>query len=551
MSPAKHIFVTGGVASSLGKGLTASSLGRLLKSRGLRVTMQKLDPYINVDPGTMNPFQHGEVFVTDDGGETDLDLGHYERFVDVPLSKKSNATTGSIYQEVLAKERRGAYLGQTVQVIPHITDEIKDRILRLADEDVDVVITEIGGTVGDIEILPFLEAIRQFRKDVGRDSVFYVHVTLVPFIGPSGEQKTKPTQHSVTELRSRGIQPDAIVCRSDRPIPTRLKEKISQLCDVPEEGIVSAVDADTLYEIPLVLHDEGLDDYVCRVLHIDDEHPDLGAWRELVRRVDAADQEVRIGLVGKYVNLPDAYLSVVEALKHGGYACGARVVIDWIASDDAEGLLAEGRLRDLDGIVIPGGFGVRGIEGKVTAAGYAREHLVPFLGLCLGLHCATIEFARDACGLAGANSSEFDSHSPHPVIDLMDEQRDVVDLGGTMRLGAYPAKLLPGSIVHRAYGEQVVYERHRHRYEVNNKYRRALTDAGLVSSGTSPDDRLVEFIELPETVHPFFVATQAHPEFKSRPDRPHPLFAAFVAAARDRAEGRAPRLPIPADVPGA
>jgi CTP synthase len=551
MSPAKHIFVTGGVASSLGKGLTASSLGRLLKSRGLRVTMQKLDPYINVDPGTMNPFQHGEVFVTDDGGETDLDLGHYERFVDVPLSKKSNATTGSIYQEVLAKERRGAYIGQTVQVIPHITDEIKDRILRLADEDVDVVITEIGGTVGDIEILPFLEAIRQFRKDVGRDSVFYVHVTLVPFIGPSGEQKTKPTQHSVTELRSRGIQPDAIVCRSDRPIPTRLKEKISQLCDVPEEGIVSAVDADTLYEIPLVLHDEGLDDYVCRVLHIDDRPPDLGAWRDLVRRVEASDQEVRIGLVGKYVNLPDAYLSVVEALKHGGYGCGARVVIDWIASDDAEGLLAEGRLRDLDGIVIPGGFGVRGIEGKVTAAGYAREHLVPFLGLCLGLHCATIEFARDACGLAGANSSEFDSHSPHPVIDLMDEQRDVVDLGGTMRLGAYPAKLLPGSIVHRAYGEQVVYERHRHRYEVNNKYRRALTDAGLVSSGTSPDDRLVEFIELPQAVHPFFVATQAHPEFKSRPDRPHPLFAAFVAAARDRAEGRAPRLPIPADVPGA
>jgi CTP synthase len=546
---AKHIFVTGGVASSLGKGLTASSLGRLLKSRGLRVTMQKLDPYINVDPGTMNPFQHGEVFVTDDGGETDLDLGHYERFVDVPLTKKSNATTGSIYEEVLAKERRGAYLGQTVQVIPHITDEIKERIVRLADEDVDVVITEIGGTVGDIEILPFLEAVRQFRKDVGRDNVFYVHVTLVPFIGPSGEQKTKPTQHSVTELRSRGIQPDAIVCRSDRPIPTRLKEKISQLCDVPEEGIVSAVDADSLYEIPLVLHDEGLDDYVCRVLHLDEHAPDLGEWRSLVRRIGAAEQEVRIGLVGKYVNLPDAYLSVAEALRHGGYACGARVEIDWIASDDAEGLLAEGRLRDLDGIVIPGGFGVRGVEGKVAAAGFARENGVPYLGLCLGLQCAVIEFARDACGLLGANSSEFSPSTPHPVIDLMDEQRDVVDLGGTMRLGAYPAKLVPGTIVQRAYGEAVVYERHRHRYELNNKYRRRLEQAGLVCSGTSPDDRLVEYVELDPLRHPFFVGTQAHPEFKSRPDRPHPLFAAFVAAARDRAEGRAPRLPMEAAVP--
>jgi CTP synthase len=541
---AKHIFVTGGVVSSLGKGLTAASLGRLLKSRGLRVTLQKLDPYINVDPGTMNPFQHGEVFVTDDGGETDLDLGHYERFVDVPLSKKSNATTGLIYQEVLAKERRGAYLGQTVQVIPHITDEIKDRIVRLADEDVDVVITEVGGTVGDIEILPYLEAIRQFRKDVGRDNVFYVHVTLVPFIGPSGEQKTKPTQHSVTELRSRGIQPDAIVCRSDRPIPTRLKEKISQLCDVPEQGIVSAVDADHLYEIPLVLHEEGLDDYVCRVLRLDEHAPDLAEWRALVDRVDAVDRTVRIGLVGKYVLLPDAYLSVVEALRHGGYACGARVEIDWIASDDAEGLLAEGRLRELDGIVIPGGFGIRGIEGKIAAAGYARANGIPFLGLCLGLHCAVIEFARDACGLAGADSSEFEPHTEHPVIDLMDEQRDVIDLGGTMRLGAYPAKLAPGTVVHGAYGEDVVYERHRHRYEVNNRYRRRLEDGGLVCSGTSPDERLVEFIELPRSVHPFYVATQAHPEFKSRPDRPHPLFAAFVRAAADRAEGRAPRLPI-------
>jgi CTP synthase len=545
---AKHIFVTGGVASSLGKGLTAASLGRLLKARGLRVTLQKLDPYINVDPGTMNPFQHGEVFVTDDGGETDLDLGHYERFVDVPLSKKSNATTGSIYQEVLAKERRGAYLGQTVQVIPHITDEIKDRILRLADDDVDVVITEVGGTVGDIEILPFLEAIRQFRKDVGRDNVFYVHVTLVPFIGPSGEQKTKPTQHSVTELRSRGIQPDAIVCRSDRPIPTRLKEKISQLCDVPEEGIVSAVDAEHLYEIPLVLHDEGLDDYVCRVLRLEEHEPDLAEWRGLVAAVDASDRTVRIGVVGKYVLLPDAYLSVVEALRHGGYGCGARIEIDWIASDDAEGLLAEGRLRELDGVVIPGGFGIRGIEGKVAAAGYARTNGIPFLGLCLGLHCAVIEFARDACGLAGADSSEFEPHTEHAVIDLMDEQRDVIDLGGTMRLGAYPAKLLPGTVVRDAYGEDVVYERHRHRYEVNNRYRRRLEEAGLVCSGTSPDERLVEFIELPRSVHPFFVATQAHPEFKSRPDRPHPLFTAFVRAAAERADGRAPRLPIDTSV---
>jgi CTP synthase len=543
---AKHIFVTGGVASSLGKGLTASSLGRLLKCRGLRVTMQKLDPYINVDPGTMNPFQHGEVFVTDDGGETDLDLGHYERFVDVPLSKKSNATTGSIYSDVLAKERRGAYLGQTVQVIPHVTDEIKDRILALAaDEDVDVVITEIGGTVGDIEILPFLEAIRQFRKDVGRENVFYVHVTLVPFIGPSGEQKTKPTQHSVTELRSRGIQPDAIVCRSDRPIPLRLKEKISQLCDVPEAGIVSCVDAPSLYEIPLVLHDEGLDDYVCNMLHLADREPDLSGWKELVGRVEAATEPVRIGLVGKYVNLPDAYLSVVEALRHGGYACGANVEIDWIASDDTEGLLAEGRLGDLDGIVIPGGFGFRGIEGKIAAAGFAREHEIPFLGLCLGMQCAVIEYARDVCGLAGANSSEFAPDSPHPVIDLMDEQRSVVDMGGTMRLGLYPAKLQPGTAVYDAYGEEVVYERHRHRYEVNNRYRARLEEAGLVCSGTSPDGRLVEFVELPG--HPFYVATQAHPEFKSRPDRPHPLFAAFVLAARERHEGRLPRLPLAAE----
>jgi CTP synthase len=540
----KHVFVTGGVASSLGKGLTASSLGRLLKSRGLRVTMQKLDPYINVDPGTMNPFQHGEVFVTDDKGETDLDLGHYERFVDVPLTRRSNATTGSIYQSVLAKERKGEYLGETVQVIPHITNEIKHRILALANDDVDVVITEVGGTVGDIEILPFLEAIRQFRKDVGRENVFYVHVTLVPYIGPSGEQKTKPTQHSVTELRGRGIQPDAIVCRSDRPISKRLKEKISALCDVPEAGIVTAVDAEILYEIPLVLHDEGFDDYVCKVLHLDQHEADLTEWTTLVERVRAARDDVRIGLVGKYINLPDAYLSVVEALKHGGYACGANVVVDWIAADDTEGLLAEGRLHDLDGIVVPGGFGMRGIPGKIEAAGYARRNGIPFLGLCLGLHCAVIEFARDVCLLENANSSEFDPRSPHPVIDLMDDQKAVVDMGGTMRLGAYPAKLHLGSRVREIYGEEVVYERHRHRYELNNRYRQVLEEHGMVLSGTSPDDLLVEFIELPKSKHPFFVATQAHPEFKSRPNRPHPLFAAFVRSALERAEGRLPRLPI-------
>ncbi|MCL6641326.1 MAG: CTP synthase, partial [Candidatus Rokubacteria bacterium] len=543
---AKFIFVTGGVVSGLGKGITAASLGRLLKSRGYDVTAMKFDPYVNVDAGTMSPLQHGEVFVTDDGGETDLDLGHYERFVDVPLNRRSNATTGSIYQAVLAKERHGAYLGQTVQVIPHITDEIKDRIRSLAADDVDVVITEVGGTVGDIEILPFLEAIRQFRNEVGRENVFYVHVTLMPYIGPAGEQKTKPTQHSVTELRSRGIQPDAIVCRSDRPIPTRLKEKISALCDVPVEGVVSAVDAEDLYEIPLVLHDEGLDDYVCRVLHLAERAPDLSEWRALVERVRAADQEVHVGLVGKYVNLPDAYLSVVEALKHGGYACGARVVVDWIAADDTEGLLAEGRLAGLDCIVVPGGFGMRGIEGKIAAAGYAREHGVPYLGLCLGMQCAVIEFARSVCGLAGANSSEFDTQSPHPVIDLMDEQRSVIDMGGTMRLGAYPAVLTKGSVVARAYGSEEVSERHRHRYEVNNAYRDRIAKSGLRFSGTSPDGHLVEFVEYPADQHPFFVATQAHPELKSRPTRPHPLFAAFVdAALKHKLEER-----LPVDVHG-
>jgi CTP synthase len=539
---AKHIFVTGGVASSLGKGLTASSLGRLLKARGLRVTMQKLDPYINVDPGTMNPFEHGEVFVTDDGGETDLDLGHYERFVDENLHRNSNSTTGSIYSSVIAKERRGDFLGKTVQVIPHVTDEIKGRITNLAADDVDVVITEVGGTVGDIEILPFLEAVRQFRKDVGRDNVCYVHLTLVPYIGPSGEQKTKPTQHSVTELRSRGIQPDVIVCRSDQPISEGLKRKISMLCDVPMEGVASAVDADNIYEIPLVLHAEGLDDYVCRLLHFDGpEHAvDLSAWEAMVDRIEAATTSVRIGLIGKYVNLPDAYLSVVEALRHAGFHHRAKVEIEWVQAEEVTGMLADGRLRDLDGIVIPGGFGERGVEGKVAAAGYAREHRIPCLGLCLGLQAMVIELARNVALLAGANSREIDSRTPHPVIDLMDEQAEVTDLGGTMRLGSYVARLRPDSQVGAAYGEPVVSERHRHRYEVNPRYRLRLEEAGLVCSGTSPDDRLVEFVEL--AGHPFWVGTQAHPEFKSRPDRPHPLFRELVGAALSRARGRAPRL---------
>ncbi len=539
----KHIFVTGGVASSLGKGLTASSIGRLLKMRGLRVTMQKLDPYINVDPGTMNPFEHGEVFVTDDGGETDLDLGHYERFVDEDLSRSSNATTGSIYQAVLAMERRGEYLGRTVQVIPHITDEIKRRIRRLATDDVDVVITEVGGTVGDIEILPFLEALRQFRKDVGRDNLCYVHVTLVPFIGPSGEQKTKPTQHSVTELRSRGIQPDVIVCRSEAPLSPSLKRKISNLCDVDEHAVVNAADTRNIYELPLVLHDEGLDDEVCRILRLDGE-PDTSSWEALVDRMEHADRRVRVGLIGKYVDLPDAYLSVVESLKHAGFHRGATVDIEWVRAEEVEGLLVGGRLADLDGIVIPGGFGERGIEGKIAAAGYAREHDVPCLGLCLGMQVMTISYARDVLGLAGANSTEFDPATPHPVIDLMDDQREITDLGGTMRLGAYWAVLTPGTKVAAAYGEPVVSERHRHRYEFNPKYRSRFEARGSwVCAGVSPDKRLVEFTELAD--HPFWVGTQAHPEFKSRPDRPHPLFREFVGASLARAEGRNPPIPFP------
>ena len=527
----KHVFVTGGVASSLGKGLTASSLGRLLKMRGLRVTMQKLDPYINVDPGTMNPFEHGEVFVTDDGGETDLDLGHYERFIDENLSRSSNATTGSIYQAVLAAERRGDYLGRTVQVIPHVTDEIKRRIQRLATDDVDVVITEVGGTVGDIEILPFLEAIRQFKNEVGRDNICYVHVTLVPFIGPSGEQKTKPTQHSVTELRSRGIQPDLIVCRSDEPISDQLKRKISGQCDVDQKNVINAADVKNIYELPLILHDEGLDTQICEVLKID-APLDLTPWRQLVARVEASTSPVRIGLIGKYVQLQDAYLSVVESLKHAGFHHGAKVEIVWIQAEDVEGLLADDRMTTLDGIVIPGGFGPRGIEGKIRAAEYARENMIPCLGLCLGMQVMTVEFARNVLGLSDANSTEFDLSTQNPVIDIMNDQRDVTDKGGTMRLGAYYAVLTPGTQVANAYGEPVVSERHRHRYEFNSTYRSRFEEAGFICSGTSPDKRLVEFIELQG--HPFWVGTQAHPEFKSRPDRPHPLFREMIGAALQR-----------------
>ncbi len=531
---AKHIFVTGGVASSLGKGITASSLGRLLKARGLRVTLQKLDPYINVDPGTMNPFEHGEVFVTDDGSETDLDLGHYERFVDVALRRNSSVTTGSIYRTVIARERRGDYLGKTVQVIPHVTDEIKSRIKALATDDVDVVITEVGGTVGDIEILPFLEAIRQFRKEVGRDNVCYIHLTLVPYLGTSGEQKTKPTQHSVTELRSRGIQPDVIVCRSDKPISPSVKAKISMLCDVTEEAVVSAIDAKNLYEVPARLHDEGLDTYVCSLLRFDTEtYPlDLANWQRVADRASSLSQRVRIGIIGKYVNLPDAYLSVVEALKHGGLANDTEVEVVWISAESVTPLLVDERLADLDGIVIPGGFGPRGIEGKINAATYTREQRIPCLGICLGLQTMVIDVARHLVGLEGAHSKEFAPDTSFPVIDLMEDQREVQDLGGTMRLGTYVAKLDPNSQVAKLYGEEVVEERHRHRFEVNPRYRGRLVDAGLRCSGLSPDGLLVEFIELDD--HPFWVGTQAHPEFKSRPDRPHPLFAGLVAAALDR-----------------
>jgi CTP synthase len=535
----RHIFVTGGVASSLGKGLTASSLGRLLRSRGLRVTMQKLDPYLNVDPGTMNPFQHGEVFVTEDGAETDLDIGHYERFLDVELPASSNVTTGQVYSRVIAKERRGEYLGDTVQVIPHITDEIKSRMRDQASPDVDVIITEIGGTVGDIESQPFLEAARQVRHELGRDDCFFLHVSLVPYIGPSGELKTKPTQHSVAALRSIGIQPDAIVLRSDRVVPDSIKRKIALMCDVDNEAVVNCADAPSIYDIPRVIHSEGLDAYVVRRLDLPFHDVEWDGWNRLLERVHEPEHNVEIALVGKYIDLPDAYLSVTEALRAGGFDNDTKVAIRWVAADDCrtpEG--AQDALDGVDAVLVPGGFGVRGIDGKVGALRWARENLVPTLGICLGLQSMVIEYARNVLGLEDASSTEFDPNSTHPVIATMAEQLAIVggdgDLGGTMRLGAYDAHLGSGSVVAKAYGSERVSERHRHRYEVNNAYRAQLEEAGLVFSGTSPDAKLVEFVELPAEVHPYYVSTQAHPEFKSRPTRSHPLFSGLVAAALER-----------------
>ncbi|MDY6793801.1 MAG: CTP synthase [Actinomycetota bacterium] len=535
--PVKYIFVTGGVSSSLGKGITAASLGRLLKARGLKVTMQKMDPYINVDPGTMNPFQHGEVFVTDDGTETDLDLGHYERFVDEHLGRENNVTTGSVYWSIISRERKGEFLGGTVQVIPHVTNEIKERILRLTrSSEVDVIITEIGGTVGDIESLPFLEAIRQFKKDVGEENVMYIHVSLVPYLETTRELKTKPTQHSVKELRSIGIHPDAIVCRSSSSIADDLKDKISLLCDVDIEGVISAPTAEFIYEVPLLLHAEGLGDYVARHMGLEGHEEDLSEWEEMVWSIKASTEEVHIGVVGKYVDLPDAYLSIIESLKHGGFTHSARVNIRWIASDDITAENAGEILSSLDGILVPGGFGVRGVDGKVEAVRYARENKVPYFGICLGLQCAVIEAARNISDLGKANSSEFDPATPDPVIDLLPSQREVDEMGGTMRLGLYPCKLQEGSLAYKGYRQEVIYERHRHRYEVNNHYRTILQEGGMIFSGLSPDGRLVEIIERED--HPWFLASQFHPEFKSRPNRPHPLFRDFVGAAlRQRMSG--------------
>jgi CTP synthase len=532
----KHLFVTGGVASSLGKGLTASSLGRLLRSRGIRVTMQKLDPYLNVDPGTMNPFQHGEVFVTDDGAETDLDIGHYERFLDTNLHGSANVTTGQVYSRVIARERRGEYLGETVQVIPHITNEIKERIRAMAAPDIDIVITEVGGTVGDIESQPFLEAARQIRQEVGRENVFYLHVSLVPYIGPSGELKTKPTQHSVAALRSIGITPDAIVIRSDREIPSAVKRKISMMCDVDLEAVVAAVDAPSIYDIPKVLHSEGLDAYVVRRLGLPFKDVEWAEWDALLAKVHRPAHSVRIALVGKYIDLPDAYLSVTEALRAGGFGNDAKVEIKWVASDNCETWEgAKEHLSDVDGICVPGGFGVRGIEGKVGALNFSRISKIPTLGLCLGLQCMVIEGARNLAGIKDANSAEFAPETGSPVISTMKDQHAVVsgeaDMGGSMRLGLYRAVLTPNSLVAKTYGANEVSERHRHRYEVNNEYRQKLIDSGLRFSGVYPERDLVEFVELPEDVHPYYVGTQAHPEFRSRPTRPHPLFMGLITAA--------------------
>ncbi|PIG90514.1 CTP synthase [Gloeocapsopsis sp. IPPAS B-1203] len=542
----KFVFVTGGVVSSIGKGIVAASLGRLLKSRDYSVSILKLDPYINVDPGTMSPFQHGEVFVTEDGAETDLDLGHYERFTDTSMSRLNSVTTGSIYQAVLNKERRGDYMGGTVQVIPHITNEIKERIKRVAkNTNPDVVITEIGGTVGDIESLPFLEAIRQFRKDVGRQNVLYLHVTLVPWIPAAGEMKTKPTQHSVKELRSIGIQPDILVCRCDRPLPPGLKEKMSEFCDVPVECVITSQDAKSIYEVPLNLEQEGLAQQTIELLQLEQRQPDLSQWRTIVERLYSPTHDIEIAIVGKYVRLGDAYLSVVEALRHAAIAMGGDLHLRWVNSENLEDEPVERYLEGVNGLIVPGGFGIRGVDGKIAAVEYARTHQIPFLGLCLGMQCAVVEWARDIAGLENANSAEFDPEGSHPVINLLPEQQDVVDLGGTMRLGLYPCRLTPNTLAFKLYKEEVVYERHRHRYEFNNAYRNLFLESGYAISGTSPDGRLVEIVELPN--HPFFVATQFHPEFQSRPSAPHPLFKGFVEAVMMRSQSSSP-LPAPVEV---
>ena len=531
----KYIFVTGGVVSSLGKGITAASLGRLLKSRGYRVTIQKFDPYINIDPGTMSPYQHGEVFVTDDGAETDLDLGHYERFIDINLSKNSNTTTGKIYQSVINKERRGDYLGGTVQVIPHITNEIKERVFRVGQQDnADFVITEIGGTVGDIESLPFLEAIRQVKKDVGKNDVLYIHVTLVPYISAAGELKTKPTQHSVKELRSIGISPDIIVCRSEKPISKEMREKMAMFCDVDPDAVIQNLTARSIYEVPMLMEEQGLDTIVLRKLEMEDKPKDMQGWHDMVARIlKKYDKKVTIAVVGKYVALQDAYISITESLRHAAVANEAELDIHWVNAEEIEADDTDMAkvMAGVDGILVPGGFGNRGIEGKIKAIQYAREHKIPFFGICLGMQCAVIEFARHVCGMADANSSEFNPNSAHPVIDLMPEQIDVEDLGGTMRLGLYPCKVYPDTLTSKAYNAELIYERHRHRYEFNNAFREEIVGKGLVLGGTLPNGRLVEIVELPESEHPWFLGAQFHPEFKSRPTNPHPLFREFVGAA--------------------